>query len=164
MAKTDKEGLILKALRGSITYGTNITNRMARKYRLNPSDRDEVSIIIPPKTHVIGTHKFKSYEYKNDNAEGIVYSLKHYLHLASQCNPNILETMFLEPNHYITLTPVARKLIENRDLFLTKRAKHTYSGYAYSQIQRMKTKRENATGRTYLVEKFGYDTKFAKVA
>lgn len=157
MAEIWEDGLILKALRGSITYGTNITPRMAKEHDLKPSDRDEVGICIPPKEYVIGLQNFEQHE----EGEYTVFGLKKYLKLAADCNPNILEPLFLAENHYLYVSPLGKKLLENRHLFLSKKAKHTYTGYAYSQIKRLNTKLENTTGRQELVEKYGYDTKFA---
>ncbi len=45
--------------------------------------------------------------------------------------------------------------------FYQKKCYHTFKGYAYSQRIKLQVKRENITGRTQLVDQFGYDTKFA---
>jgi hypothetical protein len=45
-------------------------------------------------------------------------------------------------------------------LFLSKHIQKKFGGYAYSQIQKLKVKNSNGTGRQDLIEKYGYDTKF----
>jgi predicted nucleotidyltransferase len=150
------DDLIVRALRGSITYGTNLTPEVARAHNLPESDRDEVGICIPPKKYVIGLDSFESHL----EGEYTIYSLKRFMHLACECNPNVLEVLFLEDRHYLYRTPIFETLKENRKLFLSKLAKHRYSGYAHSQFEKMKVKRENGTGRQDLVGRFGYDVKF----
>lgn len=46
----------------------------------------------------------------------------------------------LKPEHYIYLTDVGRELIANRSLFLSKRAIHSFGGYANAQLRRLENK------------------------
>jgi hypothetical protein len=52
-------------------------------------------------------------------------------------------------------------ILLRRDLFLSKKAYHSFKGYAYAQRQKLTVKRDNMTGRTELALKYGYDVKFA---
>ena len=53
------------------------------------------------------------------------------------CNPNTIEILGLKPEHYIYLSPVGELLLENRHLFLSKRAIHSFGGYANAQLRRL---------------------------
>ncbi len=67
------------------------------------------------------------------------YELKKYLKLAADTNPNILEVLFLSDKNKITFkNEIYDVLLEHRNLFVTKRAYYTYSGYAYAQVKRAK--------------------------
>jgi hypothetical protein len=48
---------------------------------------------------------------------------------------------------------------DSRKLFLSKRVWHTFKGYAYAQLHKLERKPEG--NRKELVEKHGYDVKFA---
>ena len=53
-------------------------------------------------------------------------------------------------------------LIENRNIFVSKQAYHSFTGYAYGQLKRMThfaCKGYMGEKRKQLVEKFGFDTK-----
>ena len=161
MNKEEAEAcLILKSYRGSISYGTNQAD----------SDTDLTGIFVPPKNYWIGLHKVESVEPADDEYDICYHSLRHFFELAIKANPNILEMLFLRDNMYIThevpkhLKGIGKKLIEHRDMFLTKKVKYTYMGYAFAQLHRMDKLNKNANTnpkRLALVKKHGYDTKNA---
>ena len=91
---------ILKVYRGSHSYGTNHEN----------SDIDFGGICIPPKEYIIGFENFEQYECKdyinyhnykveNNKAEATIFSLHKFINLASNCNPNIVEHLFVASTH-----------------------------------------------------------------
>jgi len=155
--------LILKTYRGSLTYGTNITKQEAKDTIFEESDVDSHGICVPPRDYLLswdfvwGDKRFEQYE----EGEYTCFSLLKYIQLAMNCNPNIIEMLFVEPKFILFVDPIGQRLIDNRHIFLTKKAKHTFGGYAYSQIQKIKSKKRNQSGRQHLIEEFGYDTKFA---
>lgn len=70
-------------------------------------------------------------------ADEELQELRKFLKLAAQCNPNILEFLYVE--HLIDIcTPQWEKIREHRHLFLSKKAKFTYAGYSISQMKRIK--------------------------
>ncbi len=120
------------------------------------SDLDFKGIAIPPKEYILGFSKnfeqledskailemhpgLKNLPGANIKAEGMLYSLEKFMQLASECNPNILEILYANPAHYQVLTDEGKLLIENRELFLSARARHTFSGYALAQLKRIKS-------------------------
>jgi uncharacterized protein len=74
--------------------------------------------------------------------EGTVYDVRKFLTLAADNNPNILDVLFCRDEEVRLATPVGRLLRENRDLFLSAKAKHTFSGYASAQLKRIKGHRK----------------------
>ena len=52
-------------------------------------------------------------------------------------NPNVLSLLWLKPNQIIYENPIGERLRENRDLFVTKQAYHSFSGYAHAQFKKM---------------------------
>lgn len=122
-----RKSTVLMCRSGSWSYGTNTSS----------SDEDFRGIAIAPKQYALGAlHKFEQAEIKDPDC--VVFCLKKYTSLASQANPNILELAFTDPedilikNEYFDLDSIK---IE----FLTKRVRHTYSGYALSQLKRINT-------------------------
>jgi predicted nucleotidyltransferase len=66
--------------------------------------------------------------------------LRKFLKLAADCNPNIIEFLYVDKNIIIS-TPIWEKIRNSRDLFLSKKARYTFSGYAISQLLRIKRHR-----------------------
>ena len=66
--------------------------------------------------------------------------LRKFIKLAADCNPNIIEFLYVE--HLIDICMPEWELIRaNRDLFLSKKARWTFAGYAIQQLKRIKMHR-----------------------
>ncbi len=74
--------------------------------------------------------------------EGSVYELRKFITLAAQANPNILDVLFCREAELRRVTPLGARLREARGLFLSAKARHTFSGYAMSQLKRIKLHRK----------------------
>ena len=48
--------------------------------------------------------------------------------------------LFLEPEHYLYLSPIGQELINKRDIFLSKKVLYTFGGYARAQLSRLDNK------------------------
>lgn len=73
--------------------------------------------------------------------EGTIFELRKFISLAAENNPNILEVLFSEDENVLFESDIGRELRKNRELFLCARAKYSFSGYAFSQLKRIKTHR-----------------------
>ena len=126
-----KDSLIFLAKHGSVAYGLNTPT----------SDLDIKGVCVPTERYFYGMSKFEQTEFKDlsKNVEGVVYEIRKFLSLAAECNPNIVELLWEEDEDYIFTTPECDMLRKNRDLFISKKAKYTYAGYAYNQLKRIKT-------------------------
>ncbi len=142
--------LILKVYVGSHSYGTNTKD----------SDEDFKGVCIPPKNYLLGLDNFEQKEQKEPDI--VIFSLKKFVYLALQNNPNILDALFVAKNHILFINEFGQELRDLRYDFLSKRVYKTYGGYAYSQLKKMVSVDYKAQGkRLEDVQKYGYSTKNA---
>jgi len=73
-------------------------------------------------------------------ADEELHELRKFLKLVADNNPNLLEALWIE-RLIRTTTPVWERIRKARDLFLSKKARFTFSGYCFSQIKRIETHR-----------------------
>lgn len=71
----------------------------------------------------------------------VIYSFKKFCKLAAECNPTIVECLFVEDEDIIFCNEYGQELRDFRDNFLSFKAKHTFLGFAHSQLKRIKTHR-----------------------
>ncbi len=121
---------ILKVRHGSQAYGTNIPT----------SDLDVKGVAVAPPVYYSGISKtFEQAESKDPDQ--VIYELRKFLRLAAECNPNIIEVMWVNVGDVLECTHEGAWLLERRGDFLSKRARHTFSGYAAAQLKRIKSHR-----------------------
>lgn len=159
-----------EVIMGSFAYGVSG----------DASDIDIVAVAVPPLTeifpHLSGyingfgpppqhfstfqQHHIKDPDGKNKEYDITIYSIIKYFDLCADSNPNMLDSLFVPERCIVTSDNVAKILRNNKKMFLNKGAFHRFKGYAYQQMKNIQNK--NPVGkRVELVEKFGYDTKFA---
>lgn len=127
MKKFVTEELIFMTIAGSRMYGTNIAS----------SDVDKRGVCVPPKIVVNGfARNFEQQQFPNEDTT--VFSLKKFMRLAADANPNIIELLYAPEDCIKEIHPTWERLREKRDLFLTAKAYHTFTGYAHSQLKRIK--------------------------
>lgn len=119
---------ILLGLGGSHAYGTNIET----------SDLDLRGCALNSKTEILTNENFE--QFVNEDTDTTIYSFNKLLTLLSNCNPNCIEILGLKPEHYLYLSPIGQELLDNKKLFLSKRAIHSFGGYATAQLRRLDNK------------------------
>jgi len=131
MHKEDVEKcLIYKVIHGSHAYGLSTPE----------SDVDLRGICIPSKEYFLTHHKrFEQFEDKENDTT--IFNLQKFIALAADSNPNIIELLFITPDKILYAHDSMKELLEHRHLFVTAKAKFTFSGFAYGQLQRIKTHR-----------------------
>lgn len=145
---------ILLGYRGSIAEGTYIPNYT--------DDKDVLGICVPPKQYYYGLDRFEQYEKFKGEWDVVIYSLQKFIRLLLKNNPNVLSLLWLRENYYIIKTDYGRRLIEHRDIFVSKLAYRSFCGYAYGQLHRMTHgayKGYMGKKRKELVDRFGWDVK-----
>lgn len=123
--------VILLGLAGSYSYGTNNEN----------SDIDVRGVALNRKSDLIGMTKFE--QYVDQQTDTVIYSFNKMVNLLLSCNPNTVELLGLNPEHYLFLNEIGQELICNSSLFLSKRAIQSFGGYADAQLRRL----QNALAR-----------------
>lgn len=113
--------------------------------------------VLPPNFEVMNQHHIV---YKEKEYDVAIYSVVKFFQLAAENNPNIVDFLFLPKNCMRKETEIGKHILANRSMFLNKNSMHKFLGYAYSQIQKLKTKVPIGS-RLEIVKKFGYDVKFA---
>ena len=82
---------------------------------------------------------------REEKIDSTIYDIRKFFKLASDCNPNIIEILYTKRDHHILTSDLWDIVLNSRDLFLSQKAKFTFSGYAFSQLKRIKThKTDNA--------------------
>ena len=139
--------LILLHLAGSKLYGNSTP----------VSDVDLRGIFIAPKETKLGilgaVEQLEGIEvYKSLKKAGleleettdiVIYELNRFAKLAADSNPNIFDTLcvdYMNPKYIVYVDDRGRELIDNRNLFMSSRLKFTFSGYAISQLAKIKNR------------------------
>ena len=118
-------------LGGSYAYGTNNEN----------SDIDFRGVTLNLPSDLLGLTEFEQYE--DTNTDTVIYSFNKMVKLLLECNPNTIELLGLDDSQYLIKTELGQKLLDNRQLFLSKRAAKSFGGYANAQLRRL----QNAIAR-----------------
>jgi uncharacterized protein len=190
LQKLEKRGLInppqwlpmntmYLTITGSHAYGvadTSVKDKIA--------DFDYTGFCIPPKNLIFpnldgfvpGFGDVKKFEEKqlwgqwiqhdvmDDSArkehDFTVFSIVKMFELLRQNNPNMIDILYTPINCVVHNTSIGTMVRDNRHLFLSKLAWKKYRGYAQEQLHKMESK-EAIGSRREIIEKFGYDVKFA---
>jgi predicted nucleotidyltransferase len=119
--------LIYKVVAGSQAYGLDNSE----------SDLDVRGVCIPPRRYLLGLSDFQQWEHQDQSGDTVIYALTKFVRLALACNPNIIELLYTEPPYVLYINDYGQRLVEQRHLFLSRRARHTFAGYAISQLRRL---------------------------
>jgi predicted nucleotidyltransferase len=158
---------ILRGLVGSSVHGLVLSGT---------DDRDEIGVCVEPRRYVVGFGKFEHWVYRTAaEREGhagarsqagdldlTIYSLRKWARLALQGNPTVLLLLFLPDDALVIRTNAGEQLQKLAHAFASRHAGKRFLGYLEAQRQRLVGERgQRDINRPYLVEQFGYDTKYA---
>lgn len=128
-----KDRTIFEAVAGSHSYGLNTP----------ASDQDFVGVCIPPNSYLFGVDKFEfADKFQDENGEKVdktIFDFRKVISLIADNNPNVISMLFYPERCILKTSSWWNRIIENRDLFLSKKARYSFQGYAYSQLKRIKT-------------------------
>jgi len=158
---------ILRVPAGSNLHGLSIPGT---------DDSDEVGICIESIEHAIGFSEFEQYIYRtaaeregrhdapsqHGDLDLTIFSLRKFLRLAMQGNPQILQCLFVPFSLCLQRDARGAQLQDLAPLIVSRAAGHRYLGYLEAQRQRLLGERgQKKTNRPELEAKHGYDTKYA---
>lgn len=122
------QNIILLGLGGSHAYGTNNED----------SDLDVRGIALNTKNEILTGRNFK--QVINEETDTTIYSFTKIVELLSNSNPNTIEILGLKPEHYLYVSPIGQELLDNKRMFLSKKAIASFGGYANQQLYRLNQK------------------------
>ena len=117
--------LLLKVRAGSQAHGLATPE----------SDEDSRGVCIPPERFLLGLSKFE--QWQSDDGDHVIYSLQKFVRLALDGNPNIVETLFVEEQDRLVVHPLATRLLETRESFLSRQVGLKFGRYAIHQLGRL---------------------------
>lgn len=120
--------IILLGFGGSHAYGTNNEN----------SDVDIRGVATNTKRNILTGYDFE--QVVDVDTDTTVYSFDKIIKLLCYCNPNVIELLGLKPEHYFYLTSAGVELLNHKEIFLSKKAVHSFGGYANAQLRRLENK------------------------
>jgi predicted nucleotidyltransferase len=85
-------------------------------------------------------------QFIEESTDTVVYSFNKLVGLLSNCNPNIIEMLGCKPGQYVIVNPIGQEIINNRKMFLSRKAINSFGGYANHQLRRL----QNAVARDAL--------------
>lgn len=118
----DKGLILLECISGSHAYGLNIPT----------SDVDIKGVFMLPKAHFYGLDYVP--QVSDERNDTVYYELGRFIDLLAKNNPNILELLATPEDKIQIKHPVLNKITP--ELFLSKRCKDTFAGYAFTQIRK----------------------------
>lgn len=121
---------IFRCIVGSQAYGVSTPE----------SDQDEAGVMIPDKEFFYGNKKFD--QYNAHEPDIVIYNIVKAINLVADNNPNMMDLLCIPQHCVLKNSKYWEKVQDNKDLFISKRCKFTYTGYAISQLNRIKTHRK----------------------
>lgn len=128
------EHIMLLGVSGSYGYGTNREG----------SDVDLRGVTANLPSDLLGLTSYEQFEDKQTDT--VIYAFNKIVKLLLNCNPNTIEILGLDDDQYLIMTPLGQELLDNREIFLSKRAAASFGGYADTQLRRL----QNAIARDAL--------------
>ena len=126
--------IMLLGLSGSYGYGTNREG----------SDVDFRGVTLNLPSDLIGLTSFEQFE--DRTTDTVIYGFNKFVSLLVNCNPNIIELLGLDDDQYYIRSELGQTLLDNRHLFLSKRAAASFGHFADAQLRRL----QNAIARDSL--------------
>lgn len=143
------------------------------------SDIDIYGVVIPPKGDVFphlngyihgfgaAPSTFSSYQQHHikrhpKEYDLTIYSIVKYFDLLMNCNPTVIDSLFVPRRCILHTTAISEHLRECRRIFLTQNCRAKFMGFAYSQMHKIDNKTAHDNPKRHAdIQTHGYDTKYA---
>lgn len=118
------KNIVLLVVAGSHSYGLDTED----------SDLDIRGISMGTSESILGMDNFELYESKTTDT--VIYSMERFMELAMKGAPNVLEILFSSPENILYCDEkIGKMLLDNRDMFLSKRIYYSFKGYAKNALK-----------------------------
>lgn len=118
----DQNLLLLECISGSKAYGLDVPG----------SDTDIKGVFILPREQFYGLNYIP--QVSDERNDTVYYELGRFIELLQKNNPNILELLATPAEKVLIKHPLMEGI--NPEMFLSKRCKDTFAGYAFTQIRK----------------------------
>lgn len=122
----DRGMLLYRYVRGSTAYGL----------ALPTSDVDEGGVYLEPLDTLLDLGLDFQEQISDEKNDTTWYSLKKFMHLLMNGNPNVLEALFVDDKFVLYEHPIMTEIKKHRHIFLTKDCFGPLIGYAKTQIMK----------------------------
>lgn len=127
--------IIILTLGGSHAYGTNIET----------SDLDIRGCALNSKMQILTNENFE--QFVNEKTDTTIYDFNKLISLLCNCNPNTIGLLGNKPEHYFYVSAIGKEFIDNKNLFLSKKAIYSFGGYANQLLRRLENKSNGLVGQ-----------------
>lgn len=115
--------ILFKAIVGSQAYGTSTPE----------SDVDVKGVYIDDLDDLLGSSQSDQLNITDDET---YYEIKNFLNLCSNGKVNALELLYIPDEFILEKHPIWDMIVEQKEMFLTKKCKNSFIGFAIDQIKR----------------------------
>lgn len=136
------DNIMFLTLGGSHAYGTNIEG----------SDIDIRGVTANSRQDILGLSNFE--QVLDEQTDTTVYGFRKLISLLMNCNPNVIEMLGGKSDNYAMVSRAGKTLLDNKKLFLSKKAIYSFGGYANDQLRRLQLGLLQHTDNTALKEQF----------
>lgn len=136
------DNIMFLTLGGSHAYGTNIEG----------SDIDIRGVTANSRQDILGLSNFE--QVLDEQTDTTVYGFRKLISLLMNCNPNVIEMLGGKPDNYAMVSQAGKTLLDNKKLFLSKKAIYSFGGYANDQLRRLQLGLLQQTDNPALKEQF----------
>lgn len=123
-----QDNIHLLVFGGSRAYGTNTPT----------SDTDIRGIATNSKADILTYNDFETIV--ETETDTVIYSVDKIFKLLADCNPNTIEILFVRDEDIIYADEIGKKILDNRNLFLSEMCIPKFGGYANQQLYRLQQK------------------------
>lgn len=116
--------LLYEYIRGSHMYGLNTPE----------SDIDKGGVYFCSPQALLGFDSNYKSQIGDSKSDIVYYEIKRWFELLLKSNPTVLEGLFAPENCILAKSEIISKIIENREMFLTKKCFNAFYGQAVSQV------------------------------
>jgi uncharacterized protein len=125
----DDPVVIFETVHGSTAHG------LARQ----GSDVDIKGVVVGPRRWYFGSAPApEQLQLTNDHMR---FEVRKVVRLAMESNPTMLELLFTDERHHLTVSEGGALLLQHREAFLSAQAADRFGGYALAQLKRIRTHR-----------------------